>query len=85
MHIKYRNMSSRGIVDAFYGMGFFSLKDTYLIQGGDYSTTVTSITVSNSTKTVTSFDDVAPQNLVELQSMIDKVAGSDRWTRGPGG
>ncbi len=68
----------KALVDEFYRIDYFSLKDEYRAPETDLPTTITSITVDGRSKEV--LDYVAgPVELKELEDRIDEVAGSEKW------
>jgi hypothetical protein len=66
------------LVQAFFDIDYFGLTD-YRWGGTDASGAYTSLTIGERHKYVADYGDVAPQKLKQLENMIDKVAGSDRW------
>jgi len=72
----------KNLVDEFYNVDYFSLKDSYEEpMATDRTTVVTSITVDDKTKTIRHYhgDMSAPEELGKLEDKIDQVVGTDRW------
>jgi hypothetical protein len=73
------------LVDEFFKSGYFSLKDRYDPIVNDGVITKTSIVVDGKTKQVVNcHPSQAPENLYQLERMIDEVAQSNRWVRRAG-
>lgn len=68
----------KGLVDAFYEAGFFSMRDRYEEQVTDLPSQTTSITIDGTKKTVYRYG-FQPERLVMLEDRIDEVAGTERW------
>ena len=68
------------LVDEFYEVGFFSLRDKYAAQITDLPSQTTSITIDGTTKTVYR-NGFEPERLAMLEDMIDKVAGTEKWVK----
>ena len=66
------------LVRAFYAIGYFSLQDEYSAPVTDLPTTSTSISIDGRYKQVVNYSG-APEQLIELENMIDDVAKSKRW------
>lgn len=69
----------RLLIDEFYRIDFFSLKDEYADQVTDLPTTTTSIRIDNRFKQVIDYYG-APGQLRELEDKIDEVTKSYVWT-----
>lgn len=76
--------SVRILVTEFYRIGYFSLNDKYTAPVTDLPTTITSITVSGSTKKVIDYYG-APGSLKSLEEKIDSTVGTDKWVKCPPG
>jgi Domain of unknown function (DUF6438) len=63
---------------AFYAIGYFSLEDEYSAAITDLPTTTTSIAIDGRYKKIVNYYG-APEQLIELENMIDDIAGSERW------
>lgn len=63
---------------AFYAIGYFSLKNEYSAPVTDLPTTTTSIAIDGRYKKIVNYYG-APEQLIELENMIDDIAGSERW------
>jgi len=83
--------SVRELIDEFYRIGYFSLRDEYRYKWSflgfgvritDAPTTITSITVDGRVKQVVEYDG-APQKLIELEDKIDETADTQRWIGNP--
>ena len=67
------------LVNKFYEIDFFSFENLYGIEGiMDIPTTTVSITVNGETKRVRD-KMLAPKELKELETMIDRVTDSQKW------
>ncbi|AIC14189.1 DUF6438 domain-containing protein [Nitrososphaera viennensis] len=71
------------LVDEFYRVGFFSMKDRYEAQVTDLPSQTTSITAGDATKSVYRYGP-EPQRLVMLEDKIDEVAKTAQWVKGEG-
>ncbi len=69
------------LVNTFYNINYFSLKDNYYEPVTDLPTTTTSITINGKTKTVVDYVG-APQSLKDLENKIDEITNSKRWIKG---
>lgn len=74
------------LVDEFYAIGFFSLKDKYTgedegVYVSDLPSTTTSITVNGQTKSVLDYYGT-PQKLKNLENKIDEITNSKQWVEG---
>lgn len=63
---------------AFYAKGYFTLQDEYSAPVADLPTTTTSISIDGRYKQVINYYG-APEQLIELENMIDDIAKSERW------
>lgn len=68
------------LVDEFYEIGFFSLRDRYEAQVTDLPSQTTSITVDGTTKTVYRYG-FEPERLAMLEDKIDEIAGTEKWVK----
>jgi hypothetical protein len=68
------------LVDEFYEIGFFSLRDRYEAQVTDLPSQTTSITVDGMTKTVYRYG-FEPERLAMLEDRIDEIAGTEKWVK----
>lgn len=68
------------LVDEFYEIGFFELRDRYEQQVSDLPSQTTSITIDGSTKTVFRYG-FEPEKLAALEDRIDEVAGTEKWVK----
>ncbi len=66
------------LVDEFYRIGYFDMKDEYTANITDLPHTMTSIFVNGQTKQVIDYYG-APQELRQLETMIDDVGGAVNW------
>ena len=66
------------LVDEFYRIDYFSLKDEYTAGITDLPTTITSITIDGKTKKVVNYYG-APKKLDELENKIDEITNSKNW------
>ena len=66
------------LVRAFYVKGYFTLQDEYSAPVTDLPTTTTSISIDGRYKQVINYYG-APEQLIELENMIDDIAESERW------
>ena len=66
------------LVRAFYAKGYFTLQDEYSAPVTDLPTTTTSISIDGRYKKVINYYG-APEQLIELENMIDDIAKSERW------
>ena len=66
------------LVDEFYRIDYFSLKDRYEEPVTDLPSTTTSITINGKTKSVYNYLG-APRKLVELENKIDEITNSNKW------
>ncbi len=72
------------LVDEFERIGYFNLDDEYPCLATDVPTFVTSITTAGRSKRVVHcFISDAPQELQELEDLIDEVTGSTQWIGTP--
>jgi hypothetical protein len=70
------------LVDEFYRIGFFSLKDRYDPIISDCAITKISILANGKKKEVVNcHPSQAPEDLYQLEKMIDEVVRSERWVR----
>ncbi len=76
----------RALVDEFYRIDYFSLKDRYMAHHGyeisDAQSAITSITIDGRSKEVWDRYDCGPKKLEELEKRIDEVADTKRWVEG---
>jgi len=79
---RIQKASIRRLVDEFYRIDFFSLKDRYDPIASDGAITKTSIRIDGKTKKVVNYHpSQAPEDLYNLEKMIDEVTRSERWVR----
>lgn len=71
----------RELIRSFYSVGYFSLRDEYVEQVTDLSTTTTSITIDGQFKQVINYYG-APESLRQLENKIDETANSRIWIDG---
>ncbi|MFC2005424.1 DUF6438 domain-containing protein [Chloroflexota bacterium] len=72
------------LVSAFEKIDFFSLNDNYTERTiTDAQSVITSITVDGKTKTIEHYhgDFNAPEELSELEDMIDEIVNSEQWIK----
>jgi hypothetical protein len=70
------------IFDEFYRIGYFSLKDRYDPIVSDGAITITSIHADGKKKQVVNcHPSQAPEDLYQLEKMIDEITQSKRWIR----
>lgn len=69
------------LVDEFYNVNYFTLKDKYDAPIKDVPTTITSITIEGKTKKVVNYYG-APKKLDELENKIDEITNSKQWIEG---
>lgn len=74
------------LVDEFYTIKYFTLKDSYDTNFEDVPTITTSITIDGKTKKVLNkyVAEELPEEVIklnELQNNIDKAVNSERWTK----
>lgn len=69
------------LVDEFYAINYFALKDKYDAPITDMPTTITSITIGGKTKKVVNYYG-APKKLDELENKIDEITDSKKWVKG---
>lgn len=74
----------RKLIDEFYEINYFSLKDSYeehMIT--DLATVITSITINGKTKTVRHYhgDMNTPKELTQLENKIDEIVNSSQWIK----
>lgn len=72
------------LIDEFYRINYFSLKDSYkeyVIT--DLDTVITSITINGKTKTIRHYrgDRNAPKELTTLEDKIDEIVNSSQWIK----
>lgn len=70
----------RELVDEFYSVGFFNLRDRYEQSVTDLPSQTTSITIDGETKTVYRYG-FEPQKLAMLEDRIDEVAQTGKWVK----
>lgn len=68
----------RGLVESFYDVDYFSLRDEYTSQVTDLPTVTTSISIDGRFKQVVDYYG-APESLKQLEDRIDEVANSSIW------
>lgn len=71
----------RELVNNFYDIHYFSLRDKYVDQVTDLPTTTTSISVDGRFKKIVDYYG-APEELKQLENRIDQIANSDMWVKG---
>ncbi len=71
----------RELVNNFYDIHYFSLRDKYVDQVSDLPTTTTSISVDGRFKKIVDYYG-APVELMQLENRIDQIANSDMWVKG---
>lgn len=78
------------LIEQFYTIDFPSLADSYECPITDLPTTVTTLSIGDTSKTVRDYGNgtgdescAAPAALVDLEERIDDVAGTARWVEGP--
>lgn len=69
------------LIDEFYKIDYFSLKDRYEALITDLPTTITSIAIGEQTKRVENYAG-APKKLNELETKIDEITNSKKWVEG---
>lgn len=70
------------LLDQFYKANYFSLKERYDALASDGAITKTSILADGKTKEVVNYyPSQAPEELYQLEKMIDKTSQSERWVR----
>jgi uncharacterized protein DUF6438 len=70
------------LLDEFYRMNYFSLKDRYDPIASDGAVTKTSILAGGKTKEVVNCrPSQAPEELYQLEEMIDAISQSELWIR----
>lgn len=74
------------LLDQFYKANYFSLKDRYDAIATDGAITKTSIFADGKTKEVVNcYPSQAPEELYQLEKMIDEISQSRRWVRDQAG
>jgi hypothetical protein len=74
------------LYDEFYRIDFFSLKDRYDPIASDDAITKTSIRIDGRKKEVVNcYPSQAPEELFQLEKMIDEVTRSEKWVRDKSG
>lgn len=70
------------LLDEFYRIGYFSLKDRYDAVASDGAITKTSILADGRKKEIVNcLPSPAPEDLYQLEKMIDEISQSKRWVR----
>lgn len=70
------------LLEEFYRIGFFSLKDRYDPIANDGAITKTSIYVDGKAKEIVNcHPSQAPEDLYQLEKMIDEITRSKRWVK----
>lgn len=72
----------KDLVDEFFKIDYYALRDTFTEEITDMPTTISSITVDGKHKQVYDYYG-APQSLKNLEKKIDDVANSARWVTMP--
>jgi hypothetical protein len=70
------------LIDEFYKINYFSLKDRYYDPVTDLPTTITSISINGKSKRVEDYCCDAPKELRELEDKIDEITESEKWVKG---
>ena len=70
------------LLDEFYRIGYFSLKDRYDAVASDGAITKPSILADGRKKEIVNcLPSQAPEDLYQLEKMIDEISQSKRWVR----
>jgi len=79
--VKYQIETSdvQTLIDLFYEIDYFSLKDSYEIRRIHYPSTSTLITVDDVAKGVYNYGYAAPDTLNELEGKIDQIVNSEQY------
>lgn len=76
----------RELLEEFYRIGYFSLRDRYDAVANDGSITKTSIRANRKAKKVVNcHPSQAPERLYNLERMIDEISHSKRWVKNQAG
>ena len=77
-------------MEEFSAVDFLSLHDSYECPVTDLPSTITTLSTGGTSKTVRDYGNgfgdescAAPPSLVDLEDLIDEIAGSSRWVEGP--
>jgi hypothetical protein len=70
----------QALVDEFFKIDYFALKDTFTEPISDMPTTITSISIDGKKKEVYDYYG-APSSLKALEAKIDEVANSAQWVK----
>lgn len=82
----------RQLVERFYDIDYFSLRDQYQCPVSDLPSAMTSITIGDRSKAIDDYgsgvgvegqDCAAPASLVELERFIDDITNSKQWVESP--